>query len=137
MGQTEGDPIPEVVVSVVTLAAAVHERVDARRAIDEAQTYLGLNLAELATALDVDRRTLLRYRTDTSTPSKSVRARIQSLRNFMSLLDDTFPTREAARDWLYSPVPSLRSRRPIDLIRSGKLDEVDNELAGLDGGVFT
>ncbi|MCX6071371.1 MAG: DUF2384 domain-containing protein [Chloroflexi bacterium] len=117
--------------------AVRHERKDARRAVAEAQKNLGLNSGELAKLLDVDRRTILRYRKETSAPSEHVRKRIQALRDLNDLLDQVFPSREAAQDWLYSPVPSLRARRPIDLLRAGNLEEVVSELAGLDGGVFT
>jgi putative toxin-antitoxin system antitoxin component (TIGR02293 family) len=124
-------------VPMAVQTAVRHERKDARRAIAEAQKSLGLNSGELAKLLDVDRRTILRYRKETSAPSEQVRKRIQALRDLNYLLDQVFPTREAAQDWLYSPVPSLRARRPIDLLRSGNLEEVVSELAGLDGGVFT
>ena len=127
----------EVMVPIAVETAVRNERKDARRAMDEAQASLGLSTAELATLLNVDRRTILRYRRELSAPSEEVRERIQALRDLIYLLDEVFPTREAAQDWLYSPVPSLRARRPIDLLRAGSLDEVASELAGLDSGVFT
>jgi putative toxin-antitoxin system antitoxin component (TIGR02293 family) len=127
----------EVMVPMAVQTAVRHERKDARRAVAEAQKNLGLNSGELAKLLDVDRRTILRYRKETSAPSEHVRKRIQALRDLNYLLDQVFPSREAAQDWLYSPVPSLRARRPIDLLRAGNLEEVVSELAGLDGGVFT
>jgi len=129
--------LPEVMAPMAVQTAVRYERRDARRAIDEAHKNLGLNNGELAKLLDVDRRTILRYRKETSAPSEQVRKRIQALRDLNYLLDQVFPTREAAQDWLYSPVPSLRARRPIDLLRSGNLEDVVSELAGLDGGVFT
>jgi len=124
-------------VPMAVQTAVRYERRDARRAIDEAQKNLGLNNGELAKLLDVDRRTILRYRREATAPSEEVRQRIQALRDLFYLLDQVFPTGDAAKDWLYSPVPSLRARRPIDLLRAGKLEEVVSELAGLDAGVFT
>jgi len=117
--------------------AVRYERKDARRAVDETQKNLGLNDGELAKLLGVDRRTILRYRKEATAPSGEVRQRIQALRDLFYLLDQVFRTDEDAKDWLYSPVLSLRARRPIDLLRAGKLDEVVSELAGLDSGVFT
>ena len=129
--------LPEVMAPMAVQTAVRYERRDARRAIDEAQKKLGLNNGELAKLLDVDRRTILRYRKEATAPSEEVRQRIQALRDLIYLLDQVFPTGEDAKDWLYSPVPSLRARRPIDFLRAGKLEEVVSELAGLDAGVFT
>ena len=137
MGHEDSHLLMEVVVPMAVQTAVRHERKDARRAVAEIQKNLGLNSGELARLLDVDRRTILRYRNETSAPSEQVRERIQALRDLIYLLDQVFPTKEAAQDWLYSPVPSLRARRPIDLLRAGNLEEVVSELAGLDGGVFT
>lgn len=137
MGHADSHLLMEVVVPMAVQTAVRHERKDARRAVAEVQKNLGLNSGELARLLDVDRRTILRYRNETSAPSEQVRERIQALRDLIYLLDQVFPTKEAAQDWLYSPVPSLRARRPIDLLRAGSLEEVVSELAGLDGGVFT
>jgi putative toxin-antitoxin system antitoxin component (TIGR02293 family) len=137
MRQKTSTRILEDSVPIAVETALQYERKDARRAIDEAQSNLGLSLTELAKLLDVDRRTILRYRSEASAPSESVRERIAAIRHLMYLLGQVFPTIEDAKDWLYSPVPSLQARRPIDLLRSGKLDEVLSELAGLDGGVFS
>jgi len=137
MGHADSHLLMGVVVPMAVQTAVRHERKDARRAVAEVQKNLGLNSGELARLLDVDRRTILRYRNETSAPSEQVRERIQALRDLIYLLDQVFPTKEAAQDWLYSPVPSLRARRPIDLLRAGNLEEVVSELAGLDGGVFT
>jgi len=110
------------------------EREAARKTIEGARETFGLNYVELASALDVDRRTLLRYRNQTTAPSPAVRQRMEKLREIVHLLDEVFESREAGLEWLYRPVPVLRGRRPIDLLRRGELEQVVSVLAGLYSG---
>jgi uncharacterized protein (DUF2384 family) len=110
------------------------ERQAARKTIEDARETFGLNYVELASALDVDRRTLLRYRKENSAPSAKVRERMEQLREISHLLDEVFETREAGLAWLYRSVPLLRGRRPVDLMRRGELDDVLSVLAGLYSG---
>jgi uncharacterized protein (DUF2384 family) len=37
-------------------------------------------------------------------------------------------------EWLHSPIPMLRGRQPIDLIRQGDLDQVVSILSGILSG---
>ena len=112
------------------------EREAARKTIEDARETFGLNYGELASALDVDRRTLLRYRKEMSTPLPKARGRMERLREISHLLDELFKTPEAGQAWLHGAVPMLRGRRPIDLIRRGELDDVLSVLAGLYSGAF-
>jgi len=121
------------------MAISVVERLEkkvAKNTIEEAYKSLGLNYAELAIALGVDRRTLLRYRKLRSVPSARVRLRMEKIREIEHLLDEIFDSHEVALEWLYSPVPILQKKRGIDLIRRGDLDEVLSVLAGLHSGAF-
>ncbi|MDA2921127.1 MbcA/ParS/Xre antitoxin family protein [Desulfobacterota bacterium AH_259_B03_O07] len=116
------------------------ERIEKRVAgqtIENAQKAFGLKYVELASALGVDRRTLLRYRRNLSVPSEKVRARMGKIREIRHLMEEVFKGSEAQLEWLYSPVPLLRGQRPIDLMRKGKLDEVLSVLAGLYSGSFS
>lgn len=112
------------------------ERETARKTIEEARESFGLNYEDLASALDVTRRMLLRYRKEKNTPSPKVRDRLEALRQISYLLDEVFETREDGLTWLYTPVPLLKGRRPIDLMRKGELDEVISVLAGQYSGAF-
>jgi putative toxin-antitoxin system antitoxin component (TIGR02293 family) len=121
------------------MAISVVERLEkkvAKNTIEDAYESLGLNYAELAAALGVDRRTLLRYRKLKSVPSARVRARMEKIREIEHLLNEVFEDQEAALEWLYTPAPILQKRRGIDLIRRGDLDEVRSVLAGLHSGAF-
>lgn len=112
------------------------ERETARKTIEDARESFGLNYGDLASALEVTRRMLLRYRKEKNTPSPKVRDRLEALRQISHLLDEVFTNREDGLIWLYTPVPLLQGRRPIDLMRKGELDEVLSVLAGHYSGAF-
>jgi putative toxin-antitoxin system antitoxin component (TIGR02293 family) len=116
---------------MATMAIAALEKKVAKDTIDQAHQLFGLDYVEVASALGVDRRTIFRYRTDGSVPSPDIRARLGKIREIAHLLNAVFASHDAQLQWLYSPVPLLRGRRPIDLIRQGELDEVLSVLAGV------
>jgi putative toxin-antitoxin system antitoxin component (TIGR02293 family) len=116
----------------MSTAAVKHlERRVAKQTVEQAREALGLNYVELAAALGVDRRTILRYRTNSSAPSPRVQARMEKMREISYLLEQIFAGQQAQTSWLYSPVPMLRDRRPIQLLREGELDRVLSVLAGI------
>lgn len=119
---------------MATMAIAALEKKVAKDTIDQARRIFGLDYVEVAAALGVDRRTVFRYRTNSSVPSPEVRARLGKIREIAHLLNAVFAGHDAQLEWLYSPVPLLRDRRPIDLIREGELDEVLSVLAGIHTG---
>lgn len=122
------------------MALAIAEELDkksARETVEEAQQSFGLKYVELASALGVTSRSLLRYRNLVSVPSRAVQARLEKLRQISHLMVVIFDGRDAQMQWLYSTVPMLQGRRPIDLIRRGELDEVLGVLAGLYSGAST
>lgn len=122
------------------MTIAVVERLEkeaAKQTIEEARETFGLNYVDLAAALDIDRRTLLRYRKEVSAPSPKVRMRMEKLREITYLLLEVFETKEEGLRWLYSSVELLRGRRPIDLMRNGEIDDVLAVLAGLYSGAHT
>lgn len=92
--------------------------------------------ADIAAALRVDRRTVQRYSSGDSYPTRRVRISIADLREISILLDEIFPDEADAARWLSTTVPMLKRRRPIDLIQKGKLDEVITALATYQSGAF-
>jgi uncharacterized protein (DUF2384 family) len=110
------------------------EKTVAKETIEAALEDFGLSRVELASALGVDRRTLLRYRNRVNVPSRQVRAKMEKIREIQHLLSELFDGRDAQLEWLCSPVPLLRGGRPIDLLRRGDMDEVLSVLAGLHSG---
>jgi len=92
--------------------------------------------ADIAAALRVDRRTVQRYSSGDSYPTRRVRNNIADLREISILLDEIFRDEADATRWLNTSVPMLKRRRPIDLIQKGKLDEVITALATYQSGAF-
>ena len=122
---------------MTTTDVAQLEKESAANAIRRATEDFGLNFSEVASALGVHRQTVFRYRKQKSVPSAKVQDRLAKIRELFFLLDEVFLDRDAQLEWLYGPVPMLRGRRPIDLIRKGELDEIVSVLAGLQSGAFT
>lgn len=119
----------------MVLAIAEHlEKKTARETVEDAQQSFGLKYVELATTLGVTSRSLLRYRNLVSVPSRPVQAKLEKVRQIGHLLNEVFDGQNAQMEWLYSLVPLLRGRRPIDLIKQGELNEVLSILAGLYSG---
>jgi uncharacterized protein (DUF2384 family) len=61
---------------------------------------------------------------------------LEALSQISYLLDEAFEIREDGLTWLYTPVPLLKGRCPIDLMRKGELDQVLSVLAGQYSGAF-
>ena len=95
-----------------------------------------LDNADLAAALKVDRRTIQRYRSGDSYPTRRVRNGLIDLREISILLGEIFSTQEGAVRWLNTSVPLLKGRRPIDLIQKGKLEEIITALETYASGAF-
>lgn len=121
-------------------------RIRSRRALLQAQLAanivawarenLELTYPEIGDALDVSRRTVMRWAHSEHTPSLEHLAKLEHLSELRHLLDTVFPDPEACAQWLHSPVPALRGRTPMTFIRSGDLQQVIGLLAGLEAGAF-
>lgn len=119
------------------MSTVIVERLEkdaAKETIENAHEAFGLNYSQVASMLGVDRRTVLRYRKTKNIPSERVRAQMEKVREIEHLLEEVFNGEILQLKWLYSSVPLLRGRRPVDLLRNGKLDEVLSVLAGLYSG---
>jgi len=114
-----------------------YEKEAAEQTIEKAQQYLGLKNKEVAAVLEVNQRTVYRYKNKKNVPRQRVRERIEKLRELHYLLKEIFDDEDALYNWLYSPVSLLKERRPIDLIRQGKLDEVISVLSGVYSGSYS
>ena len=112
------------------------ERQAARQTLDGVIDTFQLDNADLAAALQVARRTIQRYRNEDTVPARKVRERLARLREISILLEEVFQASEGAITWLYTPVPLLEGRRPIDLMRRGKLDKVITALETYQSGAF-
>lgn len=108
----------------------------AASAVAWAREILELTYPEIGSALEVNRRTVMRWAQSEHAPSLQHLAKLEDLGELRHLLETVFPDREAASEWLHRPVPMLRGRTAMSLIRSGDLREVIGVLAGLEAGAF-
>ena len=105
-------------------------------AVNRLQEELGLSARDLATALDVDRRTLERWLSGDTYPRREARRRLAMLLKLDERLGDTFTGRDAVRSWLNGPNRYLGGMRPIEALRAGRFDRVDAALEVIDSGIF-
>lgn len=107
--------------------------------VEQIRTWLGLTQKELGAIVGRDRRSVARW---AGTGGAKTRARGEAARDLRRLarvqylLADLVEADEAQR-WLRSPSPAFRGEAPIDLLESGRIDEVIAALEALaDGGTY-
>ena len=104
--------------------------------IDALQRDLGLPADTMAAALNVDRRTVERWRASHTVPQGKTRVR---LREFLDLRDHLLAvtgSSEAAKEWLGASSRYLGGFSPLEALRAGRIDRVRADLEGLAGGIY-
>jgi len=104
--------------------------------VEYIREFFGWSYKDIATALGVNPRTLLRYRKQESTPSPEARAKLEALAHIADLIDVEFTTREGGLLWLKTKVKAFQYQRPIDMLRRGELDPVLTALTNMYTGAF-
>jgi DNA-binding XRE family transcriptional regulator len=89
--------------------------------ITEVRKRLGLTQGQMAACLNVTTRTLQNWEKNVGT-SQMIR-KTRDLRELLELMDDYVVASEE-KQWLETPLAAIRSRKPIDLIREGKLRDL-------------
>lgn len=107
-----------------------------QQVIIELEQAFGLSQEDLARAIDVNVRTVERWRKGAAVPQREARERLAVLLRLRDRLNDTFTTEDAARGWLHRPNRYLRSLTPADTLRVGRPDRVDGALEVIDAGVY-
>src|SRR4051794_26472055 len=97
---------------------------------------LAVSLDTIARALDVDRRTVERWRSNQSAPQGKTRQRLGELLALRDQLLQMFPSREVAQDWLRTSSLYLGGFTPQEALQAGRLDRVRADLDGLAAGVY-
>ena len=116
-------------------SAAVLE-VSPRQAIDTLEKSLSMSEDELAQALNINRRTLQRWRTGMAYPQQLARQRLAELLRLEQRVGQAFQGRDALRRWFHTESRYLGGMTPAEAIHVGRLDRVEAALEALDSGVF-
>lgn len=104
---------------------------DMEPSLEQVKQILGLNKHEVAAILGVPASQL--HAAD-GWPTRS-RRRWTELANLARRIEETFEP-DSIETWLHAPSRDLHWRVPIELVRAGRLDEVDAALEALDSGVY-
>jgi hypothetical protein len=96
---------------------------------------LGLSPEIIATALGVEKRSVIRWRSGNDYPRTRVRSALAELYELHDRLLHTFSP-EDVRDWLREPNESVAGLSPLELLRAGRIDRVAAALYALESGVF-
>jgi uncharacterized protein (DUF2384 family) len=99
-----------------------------QQVIVELERAFGLSRDDMARALDVNVRTVERWRKGTAIPQREARARLAVLLALRDRLHGTFSTEDMAREWLHRPNRYVRGLTPADALRVGRPDRVDGAL---------
>lgn len=104
--------------------------------IEELERDLGISPETIALALDVDRRTVERWRVNQSVPQGKTRERLGELMALRDYLLRMLGTPEAAQEWLGASSRYLGGFTPKEDLKAGRLDRVRADLEGLAAGVY-
>ncbi len=103
--------------------------------IEGLERDLGLSIDTVARALDVERRTVERWRANQSVPQGKTRERLGQLVALHDRLLRMFGTPDRARGWLRAPSLYPGGFTPEEALEAGRLDRVRADLDGLAAGV--
>lgn len=103
------------------------------RAIAKLESVLDMGEVEIAAALGASPRSLRRWGSGESHPQRGSRARLARLVALTERLEETFG--ENVGDWLYADSRYLGGMKPIEALKAGRVDRVEDALEALDSGV--
>lgn len=104
--------------------------------IEGLERDLGISVETVARAVDVDRRTVERWRANQSVPQGRTRERLAELIGLRDRLLRMFGTPEMAQEWLRARSRYLGGFTPAEALKAGRLDRVRADLDGLAAGVY-
>lgn len=94
---------------------------------------LQLSQESLARVLRVSSKTVQRWLKGTK---PRPRPELVQLARLVSMLEDTFPTKEAVQSYLHYPNPSLSGEKPIELVVRGEYARIEADLQAIQEGVY-
>ena len=106
------------------------------RRLDSIKQMGGISAREVAQLLEITPQTVSRWRNGRSAPRPNSLARLLRLEWLADQLGQVYEPDEA-RLWLFSPHRDLAGRRPVDLIASGKIEDVLTIIDRLQSAAYT
>ncbi|MBI4493179.1 MAG: helix-turn-helix domain-containing protein [Chloroflexi bacterium] len=104
--------------------------------IEGLERDLGISTETIARALNVDRRTVERWRANQSVLQGKTRERLGELLDLHHRLLQMFGSPDAAQEWLGARSLYLGGFTPEEALKAGRLDRVHADLDGLAAGVY-
>jgi uncharacterized protein (DUF2384 family) len=103
------------------------------RAIASLESRLSLGEPEIALALGISTRSLHRWSSGKSHPQRESRTHLARLLALADHLEETFG--ENASEWLEADSRYLGGMKPVEALRAGRIDRVEDALEALDSGI--
>lgn len=103
------------------------------RAVAELESRLAVRELDIALALGISLRSLRRWSTGESYPQREYRANLARLLALAERLEEAFG--EDADAWLGADSRYLGGLKPIEPLRAGRMDRVEDALEALDSGI--
>ena len=104
--------------------------------IEGLERDLGISEVIIARALDVERRTVERWRSGQSLPQGRARHHLAELVSFRDRLLSLCGSPEVAQEWLRASSRYLGGFTPEEALKAGRLDRARADLDGLTAGVY-
>lgn len=104
--------------------------------IEGLERDLSISSETIALALDVDRRTVERWRANQSVPQGKTRECLAELVALRDQLLRMFGTAELVQEWLRARSRYLGGFTPEEAFKAGRVDRVRADLDGLAAGVY-
>ena len=103
------------------------------KAIAQLETRLAIEEWEIALALGISTRSLSRWSSGETHPQRESRMRLARLLTLAEYLEEAFG--ENANEWLRSDSRYLGGLKPIEALRAGRIDRVEDALEALNSGI--
>ena len=100
------------------------------------EDILTLTDADVIAALDINARTLQRWRQEETFPQHEARALLARMDALIQALTETFTQPATVRTWMRAPSRYLAGLTPAEVIRAGRLDRAEAALEALASGAF-
>jgi len=103
--------------------------------LSKVMSATSLDIASVARILNKDSKTVQRWLRYETKPRWDARELVLALNVVLERVSGIVEP-ASAEDWLYTPVPELDNRRPVDLIRKGESRRVLDLIDAVGEGVF-